>query len=104
MNISGVTLDGNGVYVEAGLVYRDAGGTLLRSRVTDIVTSESNTADTLAGGYRSNFPGIGVAQVTAGGGTPRRDAPGAEHHPVADRALQPLRRPGRLRDRTTRRR
>lgn len=70
VNISGVTVDGNGVYVEAGIVYRDAGGTLLRSRVTDIVTSESNTADTLAGGYRSSFPGVGVAQVTTGNGTP----------------------------------
>lgn len=70
VNISGVTVDGNGVYVEAGIVYRDAGGTLLRSRVTDIVTSESNAADTLAGGYRSSFPGVGVAQVTAGTGTP----------------------------------
>lgn len=70
VNISGVTVDGNGVYVEAGIVYRDSGGTLLRSRVTDIVTSESNAADTLAGGYRSSFPGVGVAQVTAGSGTP----------------------------------
>lgn len=75
VNISGVTLDGNGVYVEAGIVYRDAGGTVLRSRVTDIVTSESNTADTLAGGYRSSFPGIGIAQVTAGGGTPAATRP-----------------------------
>ncbi len=75
VNISGVTVDGNGVYVEAGIVYRDAGGTLLRSRVTDIVTSEGNAAETLAGGYRSNFPGYGVAQVTAGGGTPAATRP-----------------------------
>lgn len=75
VNISGVTVDGNGVYVEAGIVYRDAGGTLLRSRVTDIVTSESNTADSLAGGYRSSFPGVGVAQVTAGSGTPSASRP-----------------------------
>lgn len=75
VNISGVTVDGNGVYVEAGIVYRDAGGTLLRSRVTDIVTSESNTAETLAGGYRSSFPGVGVAQVTAGTGTPAARPP-----------------------------
>jgi hypothetical protein len=68
VNISGITVDGNGVFVEAGVVYRDAGGTLARSRVTNIVTSESNTADSLAGGYRSNFPGIGVAQVTVGTG------------------------------------
>ncbi|MFN8113966.1 MAG: Ig-like domain-containing protein [Solirubrobacterales bacterium] len=70
VNISGVTIDGNGVYVEAGVVYRDGGGTLSRSRVTNIVTSESNTADTIPGGYRSAFPGIGVAQVTSGSGTP----------------------------------
>ena len=66
VNISGVTLDGNGVYVEAGIVYRDAGGTLSRDRVTNIVTSESNNADSIPGGYRSSFPGVGVAQVTAG--------------------------------------
>lgn len=70
VDISGVTIEGNGVYVEAGVVYRDGGGTISRSRVTNIVTSESNTADSLAGGYRSAFPGIGVAQVTSGSGTP----------------------------------
>lgn len=75
VNISGVTIDGNGVYVEAGIVYRDGGGTLSRSRVTNIVTSESNTADSVPGGYRSAFPGIGVAQVTAGTGTPAATRP-----------------------------
>ncbi len=67
VDISGVTIDGNGVFVEAGVVYRDAGGTLSRSRVTNIVTSESNTADTLEGGYRFGFPGIGVVQTTTTG-------------------------------------
>ena len=75
VNMSGVTIDGNGVYVEAGVVYRDGGGTVSRSRVTNIVTSEANTADTLDGGYRSNFPGVGIAQVTSGGGTPSTTRP-----------------------------
>ncbi len=70
VNISGVTIDGNGVYSEAGVVYRDAGGQFERNRITNIVTSESNTADSLAGGYRSGFPGVGIAQVTSGTGTP----------------------------------
>lgn len=70
VDISGVTVDGNGVYSEAGVVYRDGGGTILRSRVTNIVTSESNTADTLAGGYRFAFPGVGIAQVTTTSATP----------------------------------
>lgn len=70
VNISGVTIDGNGVYSEAGVVYRDAGGQFERNRVTNIVTSESNTAESLAGGYRYPFPGVGIAQVTSGTGTP----------------------------------
>ena len=75
VNISGVTIDGNGVYVEAGVVYRDGGGTMSRVRVTDIVTSESNTADAVPGGYRYPFPGIGIAQVTSGTGTPSARPP-----------------------------
>lgn len=76
VNISGVSVDGNGVYVEAGIVYRDGGGSISRSRVTNIVTSQSNTADTIPGGYRSTFPGIGIAQVTAGTTTPAAVRPG----------------------------
>jgi hypothetical protein len=65
VNISGVTVDGNGVFAEAGVVYLDAQGELARDRVTHIVTSISNPAYELPGGYRSNQFGYGIAQVTA---------------------------------------
>ncbi len=77
VNISGVTIDGNGVYSEVGVLFLDAQGSLVRSRVTNVVTSEDNAADSFPGGYRSNNFGYGVAQVTAattappGGATPR---------------------------------
>ncbi len=65
VDISGVSVDGNGVAAKAGVVFLDAQGSLRRSRVTDIVTSESPNASGLPGGYRSNFLGYGVAQVTS---------------------------------------
>jgi hypothetical protein len=76
VHISGVTVDGNGVFAEAGIVYTDAQGSLVRDRVTNIVTSISNGADDIPGGYRSNNFGYGIAQVTAadtrpGGATTR---------------------------------
>jgi hypothetical protein len=64
VDISGVTVDGNGVAAKAGVVFLDAQGSLRRSRVTDIVTSESPGAFDQPGGYRSSFLGYGVAQVT----------------------------------------
>ena len=64
VDISGVTVDGNGVAAKAGVVFLDAQGSLRRSRVTDIVTSESPGAYDQPGGYRSSFLGYGVAQVT----------------------------------------
>ena len=67
VGISGVTVDGNGVFAKAGVVYLDAGGALVRDRVTHIATSISNTAFALAGGYRSNSYGYGIAQVTRAG-------------------------------------
>jgi hypothetical protein len=83
VDISGVTIDGNGVYSEVGALFLDAGGSLTRSRVTGIVTSEQSTAcpttsplNCLPGAYRANNVGIGVAQTTAApsppaGATPR---------------------------------
>lgn len=77
VNISGVTVDGSGVFAEAGIVYLDAQGALVRARVTNVVTSISNTSDALPGGYRGNEFGFGVAQVTAATqplpGTPVRE-------------------------------
>ena len=65
VDISGVTFDGNAVAAKAGVVFLDAQGSLRRSRVTDIVTSESPGAYDMPGGYRSSYLGYGVAQVTA---------------------------------------
>jgi hypothetical protein len=65
VDISGITFDGNGVAVKAGVVFLDAQGSLRRSRVTDIVTSEAPGAYDMPGGYRSGALGYGVAQVTA---------------------------------------
>ena len=44
VDISGITFDGDGVAAKAGVVFLDAQGSLRRSRVTDIVTSESPAA------------------------------------------------------------
>jgi hypothetical protein len=70
VHISGVTVDGNGVFAEAGIVYLDAQGSLVRNRVTNIVTSINNAADEIPGGYRSNDFGYGIAQVTAADSRP----------------------------------
>jgi hypothetical protein len=72
VDISGVTIDGNGIYAENGLVFLDASGSVVRSRVTDIVVSEQAGAEDLPGGYRQNNHGFGIAQVTAapGGSAP----------------------------------
>ena len=78
VDISGVTFDGNGVYSEVGVLFLDAGGSLVRSRVTDVVTSEDNAAFNFPGGYRSNDHGYGVAQVTAASSAP----PGAQPRPL----------------------
>jgi hypothetical protein len=75
VNISGVTVNGNGVFAEAGIVYLDAQGELARDRVTHIVTSISNSAYELLGGYRSNQFGYGIAQVTAAATPPADAAP-----------------------------
>jgi hypothetical protein len=75
VDISGVTVDGNGVFAEAGVVFLDAQGSMVRDRVTNILTSIVNGADQIPGGYRSNNFGYGIAQVTAAqaptGGGPR---------------------------------
>ena len=75
VDISGITFDGDGVAAKAGVVFLDAQGSLVRSRVTDIVTSELAGAYDQPGGYRSNFLGYGVAQVTAAQSAPAGAAP-----------------------------
>jgi Bacterial Ig domain len=68
VSISGVTVDGNGVFAKAGIVYLDAEGALVRDRVRGIATSITNTAYELPGGYRNGEYGYGIAQVTAASG------------------------------------
>jgi hypothetical protein len=76
VHVSGVTIDGNGVIVEAGVVFRDAYGSITRSRITNVVTSESADAyQTSAGAWRGTQPGYGIAQVTAATGPPAATAP-----------------------------
>jgi Bacterial Ig domain len=71
VDILGVTVDGNGVYSEAGIVYIDAQGAIFRSRVTNVVTSEAAGAyATTPGAWRGPHPGYGIAQVTSAGTTP----------------------------------
>jgi hypothetical protein len=70
VDISGVTVDGHDadarpIAVEAGIVYLDAKGTISRSRVTNVVTSEADTAYELPGGYRGTQPGVGIVQTSA---------------------------------------
>ena len=67
MNISGVTVDGHTpvgtpVVVEAGVLYLDAEGTIDRSRVTNVVTTEADGAFASIGGYRASQAGYGIAQ------------------------------------------
>lgn len=88
VDISGVTVTGGGhethfantqiwdgefeggVYSEAGILFLDAGGSVSRSRVTNIFTSGRPGAFNQPGGYRSNNLGYGIAQVSAATGTP----------------------------------
>jgi hypothetical protein len=69
VNISGVTVDGydpdgREVAVEAGILFLDAKGSVVRSRVTNVVTSEGDNAYTRPGGWRGPQPGIGIVQTS----------------------------------------
>src|SRR4051794_15961970 len=69
VNISGVTVDGydpqgREVAVEAGILFLDAKGSIVRSRVTNVVTSEGDNAYTRVGGWRGPQPGIGIVQTS----------------------------------------
>ncbi|WP_147447555.1 Ig-like domain-containing protein [Solirubrobacter pauli] len=68
-DISGVTVSGydpagRPVAVEAGIAFVDAKGSVKRSHVTNVVTSEGDNAYTLPGGYRGTQPGIGIVQTS----------------------------------------
>jgi hypothetical protein len=70
VNISGVTIDGDGVYADAGVVFRDAQGTISRSRVTNVVTTETSYDVPRPGEYKGSSDGYAIASVTAGGTVP----------------------------------
>ncbi len=71
VNISGVTVDGGGAFVEAGIVYLDAQGTIHRSRVTNVTTSElAADSGVKPGAWRGPQFGYGIAQVTANTSAP----------------------------------
>jgi hypothetical protein len=70
VDISGVTVDGydpagRPVAVEAGILFLDAKGSVIRSHVTNVVTSEGDNAYNVPGGWRGPQPGIGIAQTSA---------------------------------------
>jgi len=77
VNISGITVEGNGVFAETGIIFLDSFGSIVRSRVTDIVTSEQAGAFGIPGGFRGSNTGYGIVQTTAattpvvGAATPR---------------------------------
>ncbi len=64
VDISGITFTGNGVYATAGIVFRDAGGSVNRSLVTGLLTDEGKNGYQVPGGFRSNDYGVGIAMVT----------------------------------------
>jgi hypothetical protein len=73
VDVSGITFDAHGVYATAGIVFRDAGGSVNNSYVTGLVTDESKNGYQVAGGFRSNDYGVGIAMVTRK--TPPRNKP-----------------------------
>lgn len=74
VDISGVTVDGNGVASEAGVLFLDAKGSFNRSLVTHVVTSMGPNAFQIPGGYRSASMGYGIVQVSAATVTPSQTA------------------------------
>lgn len=65
VNISGITVEGNGVFAETGILFLDSYGSIVRSRVTDIVTSEQAGAFGIPGAFRGSDTGYGIVQATA---------------------------------------
>ena len=70
VNISGVTVEGNGVFAETGIIFLDTMGSVVRSRVTDIVTSEQAGAFGVPGGFRGSDTGYGIVQATTATSAP----------------------------------
>ncbi len=64
VDITGVTVDTNGVDATAGIVYIDGQGSITRSHVTGLAIDESKNGYQVPGGFRNNNYGIGVAMVT----------------------------------------
>ena len=99
VDISGVTVDGNGVAAKAGVVFLDAQGSLRRSRVTDVVTSESPGALRPARRLPLLVPGVRRRAGHHGADRPdRRRTPHADDRQHAHRRVQPDRRADRRGD------
>jgi hypothetical protein len=75
VNISGVTVDANGVATTAGIVYIDGQGSITRSHVTGLAVDESANGYTVPGGFRNSAFGIGIADVTRVKPTPAKPKP-----------------------------
>jgi hypothetical protein len=70
VDLSGITVDGfdanrRPIAVEAGILFLDAKGSVYRSRVTDVVTSEADGAYARPGGWRGTQPGYGIVQTSS---------------------------------------
>ena len=63
VNISGVTIDGDGVYAEAGIVFRDASGTITRSRDHRRRHHRALARHAAPGEYKGSNDGVAVASV-----------------------------------------
>ena len=103
VNIVGITVDANGVYATAGVVFLDARGSINRSRVTGLAIDESAEGFNVPGGFRSNPYGIGIAHVTAAPKkghaiNPAGSRAHAHDRPHARRHVQRDRRARRRRD------
>jgi hypothetical protein len=75
VDVSGITFDGGGAFVEAGVVFRDAVGSLHRSRVTNVTTSELAADTDKPGAWRGPQFGYGVAMVTGALTSPAGTSP-----------------------------
>src|SRR3712207_1630906 len=64
ISVDGYDPDGRPVAVEAGIAFIDAKGSVRRSHVTNVVTSEGDNAYQLPGGWRGPQPGIGIVQTS----------------------------------------
>ncbi len=100
VDISGVTVDANGVDATAGILYIDGQGSITRSHVTGLAVDEGKNGYQVPGGFRNNNYGVGIAMVTRV--TPPKNKPKTQPDPHPDDRLhadRPLQRGRRARRR-----